>query len=65
MKEIHSILKKPFVSFGKAFTGFLTIVRLSVLCTAKIEQPLRPALNLIFYHFNCARRVLKSQHSLS
>ena len=33
----------------------------TILCTAKVEQALRPALNLIFCHFNCADCVLKSQ----
>ena len=28
----------------------------------KVEQALRPVLNLIFYHFNCSERLLKSHH---
>ena len=32
----------------------------TILCAARVEQALRPALNLTFYHFNCAERVLKS-----
>ena len=37
----------------------------TILCMAKVEQALRPALNLIFHRFNCVQRVLKSQHILS
>ena len=36
-----------------------------ILCAAKVEQALRPALNLIFCPFNCAELVLTPQHILS
>ena len=36
-------------------------VRFLILCMVKAEQALRPALNLIFYHFDCAERILKFQ----
>ena len=32
---------------------------------ALVEQALRPVLNLIFYHFNCSERLLKSHHVFS
>ena len=37
----------------------------NLLCTLKVEEPLRPALKLICYHLNCAKRIVKSRHILS
>ena len=34
----------------------------SKVATGKVEQALRPVLNLIFYHSNCSERLLKSHH---
>ena len=35
---------------------------LAKVATGKVEQALRPVLNLIFCHFNCSERLLKSHH---
>ena len=38
---------------------------IATICAVKVEQTLRPTLNLIVYHFNCAESVFKSQYTLS
>ena len=42
------------VIIEESYSKFVTI-----LCMAKVEQALRPTLNLIFYHFKSAECVLK------
>ena len=39
-----------------------TKFHLPKVATGQVEQALRPVLNLIFYHFNCSERLLKSYH---
>ena len=40
-------------------------ILIAKVATGKVEQALRPVLNLIFYHFNCSERLLKSHHVFS
>ena len=37
----------------------------SKVATGKVEQALRPVLNLIFYHFNWSEPLLKFHHVFS
>ena len=60
-----AVQERYIIRFAEAHNQYREVCELAMLCTAKVEQALRQALNLIFYHLNCAGCVIKFQHILS